>query len=745
MSRLTARLPSLLLTLVAAMLCCCSLIKRSINMEHRLFVRVPGKVPSEAEKQCRLLTRSHHGWRFKHVIEAPDSKDGVQAQWYLAFRPDDDLDIPKAGSGEITPWSAVKRMAVEIAEASRETIGAYPQLIEPSLVFKDDYAWVDKPLEPSSPRSRGVPEVRLGELPAHEWPSVKKDGRYDPVWHLGEAYSQLAQAREAVRRQPGNEERRIRIGILDNGFDARHAAMPVQFEDEAAGDVLQELRPRYDICHDACAIGRTKPGESLGSHGTGAVGILAGRKVRFNDPRVSAGEVEIGAAPDARIIPVRVAPEMLSLSTANFALGIDYASRVQRCDVLSMSHGGSPSQMWADAVNAAYGRGTAMFAATGDYFAPHILPGLLNRLSMTGLLSLPPPSHTVYPAAFRRVVGVAGVTAAGKSYATTDWCRYLPNFWRVNPIFSLRGSYGADEVRRSLFDGWLCRERAKTDSSQVRRRNELRANPISAYAPAIPWLVTGKTHDTTRPDTIDIDGGGTSSATPQAAAAAAHWLAYHRKSIPASEWNTWKKAEAVYTAMIHSADRSHTRANAGKSPQDQIPDPFLGAGVLKARQMLQIDYQDAKAVRGETLSFPHTGHDKKEGRRYSEKDDRGMVPDYYDGERSFFSAVLTMNRGEDVPGFHRVLLREDRYSHALDQKTAMEQLFFNILLVDLWQHGRLPIQDGYKDKHPFRLFVSKLLAPLGKKTFESQIEHHAAKESGRAVAAWKQKQACFTP
>jgi hypothetical protein len=242
---------------------------------------------------------------------------------------------------------------------------------------------------------------------------------------------------------------------------------------------------------------------------------------------------------------------------------------------------------------------------------------------------------------------------------------------------------------------------------------------------------------------IDIDGGGTSSATPQAAAAAAHWLAYHRKNIPAAEWNTWKKAEAVYTAMIYTADRSQTRTNRGLAPQDQIPDPFLGAGVLKASNMLQIGYQDAKAVRGETLSFPHTGHDKK-GRRYSEKDDRGMTPDYYDGERSFFSAVLTVNRGDDVPGFHRVLLRERQYKDARDQKAAMEQLFFNVLLVDLWQHGRLPIQDKYKNAHPFRLIVSKLLAPLGKKTFESQIQHHAEKEGGRAVKNWKQKQASLT-
>lgn len=67
--------------------------------------------------------------------------------------------------------------------------------------------------------------------------------------------------------------------------------------------------------------------------------------------------VWLGGVPLAKVVPVRVASDPVSLGTAALAYGIDYASRVKHCDVLSMSHGGSPTQTWVDAVNAAYERG----------------------------------------------------------------------------------------------------------------------------------------------------------------------------------------------------------------------------------------------------------------------------------------------------------------------------------------------------------------------------------------------------
>jgi len=460
----------------------CSVVEKTLDMEQRIFVRVPGKM---IEDPVSLQSRGGKGWCFKHVVEAPRSEAGVPQNWYLAWK----LGEPRSQLGSRIPrWKTVRSMAVEISRDVHEIFGCYPVLIEPGLVFKEEASRSPGHclLAGATNAPGGLPKATIRSLPKKVWSSEKtEDGRVDPLWHLDDEHSQLASARAEVRRQAGAAAKSIKIGILDNGFDARHPIRPVHFIDEPAANALQALiPPGPDQNSDKGCL--AAPGQTYGSHGTGAVGILAGRKVQVAPhPGVALpadGVIEIGAAPDAEVVAVRVAPEMASLSTANFAYGIDYASRVKRCDVLSISHGGSASYMWADAVNSAYDRGTAMFAATGDYFPLPLAPLYTHRL---GIIV---PSSTVYPAAFRRVVGVAGVTSDGKSYGRTDWRRYYLNFWKPDQIGSsfMRGSYGADHVRRSLLDAWLWREDAKTDRTQVRRKNILRANPISAFSPAIP-------------------------------------------------------------------------------------------------------------------------------------------------------------------------------------------------------------------------------------------------------------------
>ena len=69
-----------------------------------------------------------------------------------------------------------------------------------------------------------------------------------------------------------------------------------------------------------------------------------------------------------------------------------------------MSHGGAPTEAWVDAVNAAYERGTALFAAEGDFFS-----AMPDPLPPNGIII---PASPMYPAAFRRVLGV---TAIGKT------------------------------------------------------------------------------------------------------------------------------------------------------------------------------------------------------------------------------------------------------------------------------------------------------------------------------------------
>ena len=664
-----------ILAIVALGSTACTQAVRSVAMENRIFVRVPGKIIKAPEPSF--------GWSFRHVVEGPKIS-GTTQQWYVAYRTNDRRDRLYHFPFTV-PWRHARAMAPELADACFKSFNAYPTIIEPGLVFSK---WASKVrIDPNNVlATENTPELEVGAAPLAVWPSVRtKDGKfYDPLWYKDGDHTQLDAARERAQREAPERSRAIVIAHLDTGFDNRHAAMPTNLEEDVAGDAMQALRPEYDSSSD----GRATPGQSHGGHGMGSLGILAGRSVRLVDRKFTSGSMKVpgdgkvltlGAAPEAKIVGVRVAPWVASFSTANLAYGIDYASRQKKADIISMSHGGSPSQMWTDAVNAAYERGTAIFAATGDYFALPI-PGRMNRMGF-----ILPPSSTVYPAGYRRVMGVSGATARigadgiPRPYALTDWRRFLTHFWNPSGIMHhfMRGSYGGDGVRRSFLFGSEKRELSRVDTSLSDRRNTLRSYPISTYSPAIPWLAVGKKRATTAPNGIELSGAGTSAAAPQAAGAAAHWLALYRPEIErAGTWNRWEKVEALFTAMIHAAWRPWSTNES--DPDNQSPNIYLGAGLLKANDMLDVSYKQATAIHGETLSFP-----------YADRAKTGVQFDFYDGDRSFFASVIKANRKPSEAHKERVNLRVEKYSNRED---ALRQLYFNMLLIDKWQHAKNPVK-----------------------------------------------------
>src|SRR4029434_10269825 len=75
------------------------------------------------------------------------------------------------------------------------------------------------------------------------------------------------------------------------------------------------------------------------------------------------------------------------------------------------------------------------------------------------------------------------------------------------------------------------------------------------------------------------NGAGTSSATPQAAAAAALWLQKYESQLSAGSFaaNRWKRVEAVRNALFTSADKS-----AAQSAK------FFGQGLLRAKGALAV-------------------------------------------------------------------------------------------------------------------------------------------------------------
>ena len=112
------------------------------------------------------------------------------------------------------------------------------------------------------------------------------------------------------------------------------------------------------------------------------------------------------------------------------------------------------------------------------------------------------PGYIVYPARFNRVVAACGVMANRRPYADL-------------PALKMAGCYGPDDKMRTA---------------------------LAAWTPNLPWA---KIHCG---DGLDWDGGGTSAATPQVAAAAALWLQQHQGRL--TQHQGWQRVEAVRQALF---------------------------------------------------------------------------------------------------------------------------------------------------------------------------------------------------
>ena len=217
------------------------------------------------------------------------------------------------------------------------------------------------------------------------------------------------------------------------------------------------------------------------------------------------------------MIPVRVADSVVLFSNSSIAQGFDYvhsllANPATRVHVITLSMGGMASQAWADAVNALYEAGVFIVTAAGN-----------NHANL-------PTRNIVYPARFRRVVAACGVMADGRPYAD------LPNF-------VMAGNYGPA---------------SKMDTA------------IAAFTPNTAWAKIGCPH------IVNHNGAGTSSTTPQVAAAAALYFQRHRADLddPAKYPEPWMRVEAVRAALFGAARKTDVN--------------HFGQGTLRAQEALAI-------------------------------------------------------------------------------------------------------------------------------------------------------------
>jgi hypothetical protein len=312
------------------------------------------------------------------------------------------------------------------------------------------------------------------------------------AWHLADEYSQLRRARESVRFT----DRRTRVAHLDTGYYWDHVTVPRYVRH----DLERSFVPRGGDPSSAIDPDARRLLLDASGHGTGTLSILAGGNVPGH------GVEEMGGAPLAEVVPLRIADSVVLLRTSSFAQALLYALE-QGCDVATMSMGGLPSRVWSDAVNRAYLNGLCLVAAAGNNYG-----GLPTR-------------HVVYPARYGRVIAACGAMADHTPY----------HGLRGRNTFE--GNYGPASVMGSA---------------------------LAAYTPNIPWAVFGCR------ELVRLNGEGTSSATPQIAAAVALWYERYKNDLP----RDWRRVEAVRHALFSSARKGDSRE--------------FGNGILRAADALQV-------------------------------------------------------------------------------------------------------------------------------------------------------------
>lgn len=267
------------------------------------------------------------------------------------------------------------------------------------------------------------------------------------------------------------------------------------------------------------AVDRIPPGESLFSNRGHGTGTLSLLAGNLIDkpPGFPRFTDFLGGAPLAGIIPIRIADWVVRFTTGTIVQGIEHARR-NGAHVLSMSMGGVTSQALTDAVNLAYDDGMVLVTAGGNNIAWR-----------------PTPKTIVYPARLKRVIAACGVMADGRAYAGLS-------------SGTMQGNFGPSEKM---------------------------ATAIGAYTPNVPWAQIGCGA------IVDMDGAGTSAATPQVAAATALWLAQHWTVVKAYPQG-WMRVEAVRKALFGSAAKSTARMDAAETFEK------IGQGVLNAEAALAI-------------------------------------------------------------------------------------------------------------------------------------------------------------
>lgn len=373
------------------------------------------------------------------------------------------------------------------------------------------------------------------------WP-----GRSQISWYLGDEFTELKTAQKVLKEKLGEmpleKKRTVKGAHLDSGYFEADDLNPEHLNREESLTCLLEYNGKNGkIANtpDRCIVDSKAPlkyraGRSDMNHGSRTLSVLAGKPVSLDAQRYP-GAGLVSAYPDLNVASFRITRDMpVHFFPSEMASAIVKATD-SKFDVISLSQGGFPSLYLQEAINHAYTHGTAIFAATGDFF----------YLPIIGSLT---PHTVAFPARFNRVMAVGALTADRTNYADNPCLFCLWRFWKIDS-WSMRGSYGPESV--------------------------MAGHSISAYAPNITTSVSTKNNK----NAIQLDGDGVSFAVPQVAGAAAMWLARYGGDFKEAEWRSWMKVESVYQALMQSARKDFPEYSC----------EFMGEGALRAALALKYD------------------------------------------------------------------------------------------------------------------------------------------------------------
>jgi len=445
----------------------------TLSSSGKIMVRVP-------RTQFLAMTA---GMPFRAAAAGPTTRPlfgashaaGLMFNTHLAAQQQQDWLLHEPDQTDTNPWDVAHQVAQGKWPGSAQ-FAATPNVYAEPDVLHTRQRPAQSPAFALEEVPAGPPWPALDDLNANYGPTPSTI--FSPAWHLDIDFGNFA---AAWRYNTGVG---IRIAHLDTGYTPNHMSTPRKILPEQGYNFYENNTNTVDPYISGLL---DEPG-----HGTATLALLAGKAI---DIQYQAGPIyngDIGGAPDADIVPVRIGPSVIHLYTADVAQGLDYALAPRAggmCDVVSLSHGGLPSNAWADAVNRLYDAGVVVVAASGDSFYLEVAD-VATRF-------------TVYPAAFFRVITATGATFSKGPYITSHFG-------------VMQGCWGPDKVM-------------------------LKA--VAAYTPNVPWMSYKSI-----PGGWDMDGSGTSASTPQVAAACALWLKQYGQQFPAG----WQRVEACRHALFES-------------------------------------------------------------------------------------------------------------------------------------------------------------------------------------------------